>query len=185
MAGGGGVPWYDDPDKLRAEVARVSAQGPAPVERDRWVGVVCDPGADGLWSQAGARVQPEALPVTLDLMARLHRWRDLFGDNTGWDRGGRRWTLEQDRSWGSEGFAIAMALKRELPSWTVVYRHGWWGVAAGHPPTQDQLIYYEYEVTEKLARTGRSSGVKRAGPGTRHAVPQASPLPDTPAARHS
>jgi hypothetical protein len=43
----------------------------APAFPDRWVRIMCDTSASGVWDSEGLACDPEALPVTEDLRARL------------------------------------------------------------------------------------------------------------------
>ena len=147
--------WYDDRERLEAEVARVRAQGPSPLLRDRWVLIRCDYETDGVWTRAREPSRAEALPIGLDLMERLHRWTDLFETNPEWDRYGNRWAPQHDRLWSDEGLAIAIAIKRELPGWTVIYHDAWREASADHPPVEERRAFFEYEVTDTVVRTGR------------------------------
>lgn len=100
----------------------------------------------------------EQLPISFDLMVRLHRWQDLFAECEDWDRQGNRWTPEQDRAWSDEGLAIAIEMKRELPLWTVVYHDGWRAVSAdtpaGLPEVGEHRAFFEYEITDRVVLSG-------------------------------
>lgn len=163
--------WYEDRDRLLAEVERARARGPSPMELGRYVRIRCDYEAGSVWSHDGTPGQPEELPMSLDLMVRLRRWQDLFEESDDWDRHGNRWTPEQDRAWSDEGLAIAIEMKRELPGWTVVYHDGWrtpgQDLAGIAPDGEDPRAFFEYEITDRVVRTGRrpvpgGAGLRRA-----------------------
>ncbi len=65
---------YEAPVTLRAEVERQRSAGPSLMEADRWVRIRCDFAVGSVWSRDGT---PGRLPISFDLMARLHRWQDL------------------------------------------------------------------------------------------------------------
>lgn len=159
--------WYENRAKLVAAVERTRANGPSSMEAERWVRIQCDYAAGSVWSRGGVPGQPEELPISFDLMVRLHRWEDLFEECEDWDRHGNRWTPEQDRAWSDEGLAIAIEMKRELSSWTVVYHDGWRAVPADlaevGPEVGDHRSFFEYEITDGVVRSGRRPVAGGAG----------------------
>lgn len=150
-----GMRWYEDRSRLLAEVERQRADGPSSMEAERWVRIRCDYAAGSVWSRNGMPSQVERLPISYDLMVRLHRWEDLFEECDDWDRHGNRWTPEQDRAWSDEGLAIAIEMKRELPGWTVVYHDGWRTAGADSARVADGRLFFEYEITEGVVESGR------------------------------
>lgn len=89
---------------------------------DKWVRVMCDFAADGLWAKSGGSVGPEDLPVSDDIKARLRKWQDYFErHNQSYLPPGERDTEFDVVAFSAEGLAIAKAIKAALPDWTVVY----------------------------------------------------------------
>lgn len=95
------------------------AWGEAP--DDRWVRVMADLNADGVWDVTGCGRSCDELPIADALVGRIRawqRWYDREEGNApisaahGWDT----------RTFGAEGLAIAQAIKVALPAdWVVVY----------------------------------------------------------------
>jgi len=82
----------------------------------RWVRIMCDVCADGVWDIEGASAGADDLPITLDLLSRLWAWqawydRDYDEEDHSFDR----------EAFAAEGLATARAVKAELPDWTVIY----------------------------------------------------------------
>ena len=155
--------WYEDRAKLLVEVERQRAEGPAPMQAERWVRILCDYASGSVWSRDGTPGQPEQLPLSYDLMVRMHRWEDLFEECEAADRQGNRWTPEQDRAWSDEGLAIAIEMKRELPGWTVVFHDGWRTAPADSVEVEDPRAFFEYEVTDRVVQSGRRPVAGGAG----------------------
>ena len=147
--------WYEDRAKLLVAVEQRRAEGSSPMEAERWVRILCDYALGSVWSRDGTAGQPEQLPLSLDLMVRMHRWEDLFEECEVLDQQGHHWTPEQDRAWSDEGLAIAIEMKRELPGWTVVYHDGWRMAAADSVTIENPRAFFEYEVTDKVVQSGR------------------------------
>jgi hypothetical protein len=96
--------------------------------RDRWVRVMADILADGVWDVSGCGRSCEELPISAALVARIRAWQewhDRFNDEVERDDGDE--TVESPPGWdigafAAEGLDLAKALKAELgPDWTVVY----------------------------------------------------------------
>ncbi|MBF0480559.1 MAG: hypothetical protein HQK81_10800 [Desulfovibrionaceae bacterium] len=88
---------------------------------DKYVRVMCDFCADGVWSKEGAICSDE-LPITADLAEKLRDWNWLYD----------LWYDDEDRSsWVADGFGpdeftatgleLAKEIKRQLPDWEVVF----------------------------------------------------------------
>lgn len=110
-------------DDIRREIAELRRDHPdcvAEVVADRWVRVMGDHSAWGVWERPGGAITPEYLPIPIELMQRIHRWQDDYErvfdphDMAATDP-------EARRCFSEEGLAIAVAVKRHLPDWTVVY----------------------------------------------------------------
>lgn len=89
---------------------------------DKWVRVMADFSAAGLWNRNGAAVGAEELPVPDDITARLCAWQEWY------ERDCQDYLpiMERERhldqpAFTEEGRQIAKAIKAALPGWTVVY----------------------------------------------------------------
>jgi hypothetical protein len=81
--------------------------------RRRHLNLMADYGAAGVWDHDGAPLDPEKLPLSPRLRARLARWAARFQ---------RSFETEIDLdAFTTEGRAIARAVKAELPDWSIVY----------------------------------------------------------------
>jgi hypothetical protein len=81
---------------------------------DSWVRIMADYSADGVWAKDGAAETADELPISDELRARLRawqRWFDVEADSDYFNAVG----------FSEEGRQIALAIKSELPNWTVVY----------------------------------------------------------------
>lgn len=97
------------------------------VSSERWVRVMAEILAPGLWDVSGCARFPEDLPVSAELVSRIEHWQAwhdaLDRRNTGvphphfWEQCAGM----PIASFNAEGRAIARALKAELPpDWTVI-----------------------------------------------------------------
>jgi hypothetical protein len=101
------MPAFDDQDTAGEERAVF--------ERDRWVRVMCDHSAEGVWHRDGSAPPVSALPVPETLQARILAWQRTFEESARDDGS------VAAPGFGAEGLAIAREVKRHLPGWTVVY----------------------------------------------------------------
>jgi hypothetical protein len=96
---------------------------------ERWIQLCLTLNNDGLRQRDGSPIAPMALPISDDLRERLAAWCarlwNTLADESITDiartPAGREsaWTLID--AFDKAGFAIARALKAELPDWTVYY----------------------------------------------------------------
>lgn len=90
----------------------------SPLSRDRWVRIMCEYFCDGVWAKDNSPCHASDLPVSVELVDRIRAWQRLYDSKHSslsvkvW----LRWRRSMD-----EGLAIAVAVKAELPDWTVVY----------------------------------------------------------------
>jgi hypothetical protein len=77
------------------------------------VRLMADYGSAGVWDHEGAPLNPERLPLSPKLRARLARWCARF--QTSFEH-----EIDLD-AFTAEGHAIARAVKAELPGWSIVY----------------------------------------------------------------
>lgn len=76
----------------------------------KWVRVMADYCADGIWGKDGAGVPADDLPVPAALKDRLAAWQDAFDSDD-----------IREPEFSIEGLLIAQEIKKALPDWTVVY----------------------------------------------------------------
>jgi hypothetical protein len=104
---------------------------------ERWVRIMCDYSADGVWHKDGAAGNADQLPVDKMLVARIRRWQDWWEScldrNSGFDVDG----------FSSEGLSIAQAVKLALPDWTVIYFDQ---AAVKHAGRHAPRNVFEYEI---------------------------------------
>lgn len=87
--------------------------------RHRWVRIMADFSADGVWNQQGELCDLADLPVSDALKHRISAWMDWYDREADPDdRNGISFDLRQ---FSEQGLAIAQDVKRELLDWTVVY----------------------------------------------------------------
>lgn len=90
----------------------------AEIGREKWVRIMCDYCADGVWAKSGGGFDASELPISPGLLERLREWQRWYERR---DCSDPDW-LELD-AFCTEGERIAHAVKAELPEWTVVYYH--------------------------------------------------------------
>jgi hypothetical protein len=81
---------------------------------ERWVRIMCDYSADGVWHKDGAGDSADKLPLERTLIERIRRWQDWYEtqlDDANFDV----------NAFSAEGLSIARAVKNSLPDWTVIY----------------------------------------------------------------
>jgi hypothetical protein len=115
---------------------------------DKWVRIMCDFSADGVWARTGGAAMPEDLPVSVGLHKRIRAWQDWYERHA---RPDPEFSSAPPGfgidAFSSEGLAIAKAVKAELPDWTVVYHDE----ARAEPQYREPYVElprscYEYEV---------------------------------------
>ena len=169
-----------DMDALRKEIAQYRQDGADEcVEwaKKKWVRVMCDYFACGVWEPDRAATLPHLLPISAELIARILDWQKVCDSLEPWD------TATEDiryEAWASEGLAIAVEMKRQLPDWIIVYHDE---RRTSPQPTPEELLilerastksssadraidarlrfidryrpWFEYEITPEVARTGK------------------------------
>lgn len=89
---------------------------------DKWVRVMCDFEAEGLWRKDGAEVAMDEIPISIEVKRRLAAWQDWFErDYENYLPPSQRTKSFDFDAFSREGLEIAKAIKTELPEWTVVY----------------------------------------------------------------
>ncbi|MDO6965228.1 hypothetical protein [Rhizobium alvei] len=87
-------------------------------ETRKWVRIMADHAAHGVWDDEGLPGYPEDLAIPQDLVDRIGAWQEWFDrDSTDY--------LPENRldlpAFSKEGLEIAKAVKAALPDWTVIY----------------------------------------------------------------
>ncbi|PYE86669.1 hypothetical protein [Phyllobacterium leguminum] len=119
--------------------------------REKWVRVMCDYGAEGVWDKDGVSREPEELAISRELMDRIYKWQEWHDRIV--DRYYDEELSDDDESLirdyianSAEGYDIALAVKSALPDWTVVY----FDEAKSRDKTSRRLTsarsYFEYEL---------------------------------------
>lgn len=90
--------------------------------KDKWVRVMCDFSAEGLWARDGASIGTDTLPISRKIKQRLLEWQEWFErDYEVYLPPSQRTTTFDVIAFSKEGLEIAKAIKAELPDWAVVY----------------------------------------------------------------
>jgi hypothetical protein len=82
---------------------------------ERWVRIMCDYSADGVWHKDGSGDSADELPIDRELIERIRRWQDWY--ETGLDADSKF----DVAAFSAEGLAIARSVKAALPDWTIIY----------------------------------------------------------------
>lgn len=90
--------------------------------KDKWVRVMCDFSAEGLWRRDGAGIAMDELPISREIKQRLLEWQDWFErDYENYLPPSQRKSGFDVVAFSKDGLEIAKAIKAELPDWIVVY----------------------------------------------------------------
>ena len=108
---------------------------------EKWVRVMFDYCSSGLWEKSGCMMDEDDLPVTSDIKARLKQWVSIYDKHSSESQVMNR-NIEDSIDFSEEtfsrldelvklceddfreGISIAMAIKAQLPDWTVkVFNH--------------------------------------------------------------
>jgi hypothetical protein len=84
----------------------------------KWVRIMADYAADGVWDKTGAGCCADELPIEPTLVERLRAWQAWFDDLSDDNERNPDWDAA---AFAREGLAIARAVKAALPDWTVIY----------------------------------------------------------------
>lgn len=105
----------------------------------KWVRILADSCADGVWEKGGGAPSADDLPVSRALIERVRAWQAWY------DRDENDWGLFKGdvAAFSLEGLAVARAVKAELPDWTVVYFDA---AAAERCGREAERTVFEYEV---------------------------------------
>lgn len=110
----------------------------------RWLRLMADYSASGLWSPNGA-LDLDDVPLSDVLKARVAAWAAWYETNDDYlPPEARKGTFDL-AAFAAEGLAIAKAIRQALPDWTVVY----YDEARKHArPRGAPRSHFQYEVEE-------------------------------------
>lgn len=115
-------------------------------QTSKYVRVMCDYYADGIWDSNGAACDVSELPVTQDVQDRVLAWQVNYDQNDWYTEPTEDWT----KAHMEEGHKIALEIKRQLPDWTVkLYNEGYMNL-----PTDDRG---NIEITNDMIVNDRSA----------------------------
>ena len=102
-------------------------------QEDKWIRVMCDFAATGLWSKSGSLASLGDVPISPDTFFRLGVWQHWY-ESRRHDE-----PINSLDKFVAYGLAIAKDIKAQLPEWVVIYH--------------DESKHYtdpcrEYEITE-------------------------------------
>ena len=115
---------------------------------------MCDYFAHGVWDRSGRAIHPVCLPISEKLGLRLLDWQARY------DATIDSLIMDDKPRFVADGFAIAIAIKAELPGWRVLYHDE----SRDYPDNpgidfEKVLAHYrpwvEYEITDEVVRTGK------------------------------
>lgn len=87
------------------------------LNREKWVRIMCDFTADGVWDKEGRSCHFDELPISTEIKTMIAGWQAWYEHND--HSGMTRWF--DARAHAAFGLFIARLVKRELPDWTVTY----------------------------------------------------------------
>jgi hypothetical protein len=88
---------------------------------EKWIRLMADHSSTGIWLRDGTMAEPDELPMSSHLRARIETWSGWYESNQSYLFPHERTIAFDYKSYSLEGLAIARAIKAELPDWTVVY----------------------------------------------------------------
>lgn len=109
----------------------------------KWVRVMCDYEADGVWDKEGCGVSADDLPVSAATRAQLRAWQHDYSMRCD-DHHDPAVRVFDNAAHAAAGLPIAQAIKRELPDWTVIY-FDWRNIRRPYSGEQDRSEF-EYEL---------------------------------------
>lgn len=111
---------------------------------DKWVRIMCDFCADGVWNRDGASISAEDVPISEALKARLAAWQEWYGrDCQDYMPPEERERHLDRKAFSAEGLKIARAIKSELLDWTIIYFDD---EAANASTNKHDRSTFEYEI---------------------------------------
>ncbi len=123
----------------------VDIDDPDYLQKAKWVRIMCDFSADGVWDRQGRAEDCDSLPVSEHLKEMIKGWQEWheFSDD---EMGNPDYQYFWDvKAFSVMGLCIARKVKTELPDWTVVY----FDMEKAETTKYDRdnkSIEYEYEI---------------------------------------
>ncbi len=111
----------------------------------KWVRVMCDVFADGVWNDRGEGCVLDDVPISDELKARFREWQDWY-DRDAPQIPGDDPTRFDIEAFSRIGFGLASDLKAELPDWTVIYFDEKRAQDTAAKPTGVDRSQFEYEI---------------------------------------
>ncbi len=113
-----------------------------PFVEERWVRIMCDFSAEGVWHRNGAAGSLEGLPLSVGLQTMIRIWQAWYELSDLSDAASAE--VFDVAAHAAFGLCIARMVKRQLPAWTVVYHDE--NRSGGWQPGQPRDAF-EYEIT--------------------------------------
>lgn len=113
----------------------------------KWVRIMCDFLADGIWDKEGCCCSANDLPVPSELIERIREWQKRYDYEapTPADEDYVPFSFD-DRSFSVEGLLIAKEVKAALPDWKVIYFDEAKSNEVLSQGGKADRSYYEYEI---------------------------------------
>ncbi len=109
---------------------------------DRWVRVMADYAADGVWDSEGYAHTPDDLPLSDGLRADIRAWAAWYDrDCEDGMPDPKPFPLDD---FAAQGLALARRVKAALPDWTVIYHDE---EKAARVRWEHHRAAFEYEIT--------------------------------------
>jgi len=154
-----------------AGVVRHAAQHPEDVDKiatDRWIRVMCDFSADGVWDREGCDASPDDLPISTALKTRIYAWQEDFETLDPMDG---PVDPEHFAQFVDEGFQIAIEMKIRLPDWTIIYHDDGRAQELHRKSYVDvknsadrYRTWFEYEITDAVVQSAQKPHTSLAQP---------------------
>ncbi len=116
------------------------------LNRAKWVRIMCDYEANGVWDRAGRCCDLDDLPVSPELRRAIRAWQEWYELGCPGERFSRGFV---STAHAHMGLAIAIEVKVELPDWTVIYFDEE-KLSLTHASKSRDRTFYEYEITGDL-----------------------------------
>lgn len=87
------------------------------LKREKWVRIMCEFSANGVWDKQGYARHFDEMPISADLKSMIAGWQEWYEHSE--HSAMTRWFDAQAHA--AFGLFIARLVKRQLPDWTVIY----------------------------------------------------------------
>ncbi|MGP9810348.1 hypothetical protein ACTZWT_02415 [Rhodopseudomonas sp. NSM] len=126
---------------------------------DRWVRIMCDYSADGVWDKQGRSISAEDLPLPSDIQCMLLGWQEWYEASDG---GGDDLPPFDGAAHAAFGLYIARKVKRALPDWTVIYFDESRLPRSGAPALPRHVYEYEIHLPQPSGGGAPAEALRRA-----------------------